>query len=265
MEYFFDKWWRLKEKMADKIIYLFLDYDGTLTPIVDSPQKALISKKTRKLLRTLSTNPRCKIAIISGRQLRDIKKKIGLKNIVYVGNHGLEIEGPRIRFSPALSSTYRKTLEQIKNGLTDKLPAFKGAFIEEKGLSLSLHFRLVKKGLVPQLKTAFHEVVIAHLVKERIRIKSGKMVLEVRPALNWDKGKVVLWLLARQEFASKKNSVLPIYIGDDLTDEDAFRALGNRGITIFVGNPKLSAAKYYLSDTQEVKEMLGRILALRKA
>ena len=96
MEYLFSHWNKLKNRLSDKSILLFFDYDGTLTPIVDYPDKAIISEEVRNLLKDLSARPRCHIGIISGRTLNDVKKMVGLESIIYVGNHGLEIEGPKI-------------------------------------------------------------------------------------------------------------------------------------------------------------------------
>lgn len=99
MDYLFSKWDKLKEALVNKHIFLFLDYDGTLTPIVDYPDKAVISEEVRNLLKDLSAKPRCHVGVISGRALNDVKKMVDLEDIVYVGNHGLEIEGPKIKFS----------------------------------------------------------------------------------------------------------------------------------------------------------------------
>ena len=261
MKNLFRHWDKLKEELSNRYIMLFLDYDGTLTPIVSSPRKALISREAKGILNELSNSPKCKLAIISGRGLKDIINIIGLKGIIYSGNHGLEIKGPKIKFESIVSSRYKAVLEQIKNDLNKKLSSIEGAFVEDKGLSLGLHYRLVDKNNIPQVKTIFHEAVILYLVRNKIKIKTGKMVLEVRPPSEWDKGKVVLWLLARQGFALK--GFVPIYIGDDKTDEDAFKVLRNKGITIFVGKPKPSYAQYYLKDTNEVKEFLKRILVMQ--
>jgi len=265
MKNIFRHWDRLKEELSNRYIMLFLDYDGTLTPIVSSPRIALISREAKELLNELSNSPKCKLAIISGRALKDIINIIGLKGIIYSGNHGLEIKGPKIKFATPVSARYKAILKHLKNNLKKKLSFIKGAFVEDKGLSLSLHYRLVDKKNIPQVKTIFHETVILYLVRNKIKIKTGKMVLEVRPPSEWDKGKVVLWLLTRQRFALKGKNVFPIYIGDDKTDEDAFKALEKKGLTIFVGEPKVSYAKYYLKDTGEVFEFLQKVLVLLNA
>jgi len=262
MRYLFDEWNKLKKRLKDKYIFIFLDFDGTLAPIVETPDKAELSKEVKTLLERIISSPRAKLAFISGRNIEDIKNKIGLKNAIYSGNHGLEIDGPKIKFKPIISLAYKKAAERIKKDLAQKISSIHGAFVEDKGLSLSLHYRLVDKKQIPLVKTIFHEAVILYLVRNKIKIKPGKMVLEVRPPLEWDKGKVVLWLLSRQIFASGKKDILPIYIGDDLTDEDAFKALNKKGLTIFVGEPKESYAQYYLKNPGEAADFLKRLSAV---
>jgi len=254
---------KLKDSLKDKLIFLFLDYDGTLTPIVQSPDKAIISKKTMEILRRLLKNPHCRVAIISGRALKDIKNKIGLEGIIYAGNHGLEIDGPKIKFKAPVPSGYMAILKKIKAILKKKLSKIRGVIIEDKGLTLSVHYRLVDIKDAGLVKTIFHETLAHYIVNNKIKIKPGKKVLEIRPPLEWDKGKIVLWLLARLKFDLGKEPYIPIYIGDDITDEDAFKALKNAGLTVFVGDPGSSRAKYYLKNTQEVTEFLEQILKIK--
>jgi len=265
MKYLFNEWGKLSEEFKDKHLFLFLDYDGSLTPIVATPKQAIIPKQAKELLEKLSKKAEYKIAIISGRALRDIREKVGLKNIIYVGNHGAEIKGPKIKFESPISPRCRAILDHIKTDLENKLSSIRGAILEDKGLSLSVHFRMVDKKQIPQVKAIVHECVILYLVRSKIKIKSGKMVLEIRLPLEWDKGKVVLWLLARQKFTMREKPFVPIYIGDDRTDEDAFKVLKNKGLTIFVGEPKPSHAQYYLKNPREVTQFLERILDLKKA
>lgn len=259
MRYLFNEWDAVKDKINNKYLFIFLDFDGTLASIASSPDKAALSKKAKELLIKLSANRRLKIAFISGRAIGDLKNKVRIKSFIYAGNHGLEIGGPRIDFRPVVPRGYRTALERIKNELERKISSIDGAFVEDKGLSLSLHYRLVNNLRVPLLKTIFHETVILFLVKNRVKIKTGKMVLEVRPPIEWDKGKVVLWLLARQKSALKDKTVFPVYIGDDATDEDAFKALKRKGLTVFVGRPGNSKAGYYLKNTKEVTNFLRLI------
>ncbi|MEK7867994.1 MAG: trehalose-phosphatase [Candidatus Omnitrophota bacterium] len=263
MEHLFFQLNKLKSALKDKFIFIFLDYDGTLTPIVQSPDKAIIPRKTKEILRGLSKNPHCRVSIISGRALKDIKNKIGLEGIIYAGNHGLEIDGPKIKFKSPVSSGYMTILKKIKAILKKKLSKIKGVIIEGKGLTLSVHYRLVDTKDAWLVKTIFHEALIHYIVSNKVKIRPGKKVLEIRPPIEWDKGKIVLWLLARWKFILNGTPCIPIYIGDDATDEDAFKALKNTGLTVFVGDPGNSRAKYYLKNTQEVTEFLEQILKIK--
>ena len=259
MDYLFDKYGKLGRNLSGKFVFLFLDYDGTISPIADAPDKAAISKETKVLLRKTTLRPDRKVAIISGRALEDIKKRIGLKNLIYVGNHGLEIEGPKLRYGYFLASEYKAIIRNIDAKLKNKLQRVKGVLVENKTVCISLHYRMAKKKDMPLIKTAFQEVTLPYVVSNKIEIRSGKKMLEVRPPVKWNKGSVVMWLLTRQKVFVKKKSIIPIYIGDDSTDEDAFKALRKKGITIFVGKPGASLAKYYLKNTSEVIKFLKLI------
>lgn len=265
MVYLFSQWDKIKKNLEGKFLYFFLDYDGTLSPIAKTPDVSFTAKKIKKTLRTLSKSLRCKIAIISGRALKDVKGLLDLKEVVYVGNHGLEIEGPKLRFNAIAPTGFKEILKRIKSDLDKRLSAVKGVLLEDKGYTLSVHYRLVNKKYIPLVKTVFHETIITDLIRNKIKINSGKMLLEVRPPLEWNKGKAVLWLLARQKFALKGNEILPIYMGDDVTDEDAFDALKDKGITIFVGRPKISKAQYYLKNPKQVAQFLKKVLDLQRA
>ncbi len=264
MEYLFSHRNKLKSRLSGKCILLFLDYDGTLTPIVETPDKAIISKEKKDLLDKLSTSPHCRVAIISGRSLRDIKAIVGLKDIIYVGNHGLEIEGPKIKFESQVSPRLKSIIRHIHEEAVSKLSKIKGVLIEDKGLTISVHYRLVDEKDIPELKSILTEITGPYIVRDKIKINSGKKVYEIRPPAMWDKGKVVLWLLARQQFLLERNKILPVYIGDDVTDEDAFKALKKKGLTIFVGEQASSEAQYYLKTTEEVAEFLKLISDLKR-
>jgi trehalose 6-phosphate phosphatase len=259
MKYLWNNLSSIKRWIGNKPIFLFLDYDGTLTPIVQRPQGAALSMEARKLLRTLSKSDRCELAIISGRALSDVKKLVGLKNIAYVGNHGMEIKCPNLNFRHSVPTGYKNDLKQISTILHQALAGTDGVIIEDKGYSISLHYRLVDPKIIPLVKGSFEKVVSTYVQRKRIAVREGKMVLEVRLPLDWDKGKAVLWLLEKKHTSHINADTLPIYIGDDLTDEDAFVLLKDRGITVVVGKQKESEAQYYLNDTAEVVEFLRQI------
>lgn len=264
MDYLFAKFSQIKEQLSNKFILLLLDYDGTLTPIVENPEKAVIPKDTKELLQKLSKSRRFALGIISGRSLEDIKNTVGLENIVYAGNHGLEIEGPKIKFESQVSPQLKSAIHNIARELQKQLLSIKGILIEDKGLTLSIHYRLVDKKDIPVFEKIFSKVANPYIVSGKIKINPGKKVYEIRPPVQWDKGKIVLWLLARQQFASPEFKVLPVYLGDDVTDEDAFKALKRKGWTIFVGKPRSCAADYYLKDTEEVTRFLHLLLEIEE-
>lgn len=261
MEYLFDHWSRIKKSFKCRHLFIFLDFDGTMAPIVKAPAKAVLGQGIRTLLGRLADNPRVELTFISGRNIEDLKNKIGFRNVIYSGNHGLEIEGPKIKFKPVVPPRFKKALEKIKDDLKTETSLIKGILIEDKGLSLSLHYRLVDKRQVSQVKRVFHKIVALPRLRNQIRTRSGKMVLEVLPPVDWDKGKAVLWILAKKAFLSGIVKPMPVYIGDDITDEDAFKALKRKGLAIFVGKQKKSYARYYLKGPRGVAAFLKKLSA----
>ncbi|MDD5348202.1 MAG: trehalose-phosphatase [Candidatus Omnitrophica bacterium] len=264
MKNFWSAWETFKGRIAAKPLMLFFDFDGTLSAFASRPQKAVLARETSNMLSALSKNGSCRIAIVSGRALADVKKKTGLAGLCYVGNHGLEIEGPELRHTINVGKDYRKRLKQIAPRLEAITSGFPGSFVEDKGLSLSVHYRGVDPRRARDLRTRLLALLLPYCVKNRVKIANGKMVLEVRPPKAWDKGKAVQWLIARWKALPGFRGAVPFYAGDDATDEDAFCALGNKGITVAVGKHYHSAAQYYLNTQAEVNELLRRLVKLRK-
>ncbi len=236
-----------------KKYFLFLDYDGTLTPIVKKPDLAMLTKARRSTLKKIAKAPHILVAIISGRKLSDLKQKVGIPGLIYAGNHGFEIAGPGLKIIHSQAKQSKPILKKIKSELQKRLKAIKGTIIEDKGLSLSLHFRLVKAKDLKKVKEIFATTTQPHLKK--VRITHGKKVFEVRPPVKWDKGKAVLWIL--KKFGGK---MIPVYIGDDTTDEDAFRALKNKGLTMRVGKIKGSSAQHFIKNVDGVYKLIKSML-----
>lgn len=239
-------------------LLLFLDYDGTLTPIVSKPHLAKLTQTRRTLLKKISRNPDIIMTVVSGRQLSNLKKLVRLSGIYYAGNHGFEMIGPKTRTIHPKAKAAIPDLRKIKAELKNKLKGIKGILVEDKILTLSLHYRLVRSSQVSKVSRSFKQVVNPYLKKKKVRITSGKKVFEVRPNIKWDKGRAVLWFLKK---LGQGKETFPVYIGDDTTDEDAFKALRQKGITIRVGKQKGSAAKHWVKDVDQVYKLL-RILAL---
>ena len=259
MKHLFDVWGKVAHRLksADHVLFLS-DYDGTLTPIVDEPESAILFRETRKLLRKLAKNRRYTVGIVSGRALPDLKNKVGLEGIIYAGNHGLEIEGFGSSFLEPIAEEMRPFLQMLNRVLLATLRGIKGVFVEDKGLTLSVHYRMVDGAEETKVDDAFKKVTDPLSVTGRIRVTQGKKVYEIRPPVAWDKGKAIAWLIAKFRESSGKGGVLPIYMGDDLTDEDGFEVIEkNNGISIFVGGENSqSIARYFLESPEEVTEFL---------
>jgi trehalose-phosphatase len=241
-------------------LFLFLDYDGTLTPIVSLPELALCSYKVKKLLEKLRDLPGVHLAIISGRSLEDVRKKVSVSGIIYVGNHGLEIENPAGSHKKILPSVRTRELKRIIQNLQNSLKEIPGILFEEKGPILSVHYRNVPQRFFTRIPQVLKEEL--QQWKNRWEITSGKMVWEIRPNIDFHKGKVVKEILK----TLPSQGILPIYLGDDQTDEDAFRVLKGQGISVFIGPGTLpSEADFFLQNPDEVQEFLFRCHEIRVA
>jgi len=262
MQYLFDAWDSISRRLksADNILFL-ADYDGTLTPIVDKPELAVLSHETRNLLRLLAKNHRYTVGIISGRALADLKNKVGIEGIIYAGNHGLEIEGFGTSFFEPIAEEMRPFLHMLNQALSVTLRGIKGVFVENKGLTLSVHYRMVDRMEEMKVDNVFKRITDPLHITGKIRITQGKKVYEIRPPVDWNKGKAISWLIAKLKDSSRKGRILPIYLGDDLTDEDGFKMINKkRGISIFIGaegNP--SEAQYFLKSPEEVAKFLNML------
>lgn len=266
MKHLFQAW----EPFASDIraaahLLLLSDYDGTLTPIVSRPDKAILPPEVRDKLRTLAAKPTISVGIVSGRSLSEVKSLVAVTEIYYAGNHGFEIEGPGIKFIHPVAQAAQSKIQDILRQLTAKLANIEGVLIEDKGLSLSVHYRLVSKKGEPLVAQIFQQVTSPWLRRDEIKVTSGKKIWEVRPQIDWHKGKAVETISQEIKESLKLEQLLIIYLGDDTTDEDAFRIIHRpHGWSIFVGpeNPS-SNADYFLNSTAEVATFLSRLLDLK--
>ncbi|MDP8258241.1 MAG: trehalose-phosphatase [Candidatus Aadella gelida] len=265
MKNFLKEWDKTIKKQIEGYIYVFLDFDGTITPIKKYPKGVILSSIMKKVVEDLSMTKDISVSIISGRELSEIKKMVGIKNIGYVGNHGLESEDEGLKHTIKEALKTEPLMRKINKELRTSLRSFKGIIVENKGLSLSVHYRTVKEKDVKKAKKVFSETVRMYKNKRRIKVGEGKKVWEIRPPMDKNKGTAVLDLLRKKEKAIKK-TITPIYIGDDKTDEDAFRVFKKRGYTVKVckENTKNTYARFYLRNTAEVKKVLENIVILKK-
>jgi len=266
----------IEQVAAGKQLAFFLDYDGTLTPIVDNPNAAVLSEEARSTVRALAA--RYPTAIVSGRARATAQGLVQLDELYYAGSHGFDITGPLRKRArsvaedsasstgeevalPSLSyqvaDSFRPALEEAKTLVEEGIRDVKGALVEDNTFSVSVHYRMVAEGEDRERVEQVVDQVLNGM--PMLRRTEGKMVYELRPSAEWDKGKAVEWLL-EQIKKEYEEDVFPFYIGDDVTDEDAFRIMGDLGgIGIIVSDTAVedgTAASYALHNPLQVVQFL---------
>jgi len=252
-DYFFDKN-PLKALPAETPIFLLLDFDGTLVPIQDDPAACVMAPKIRNELERLAGLPGCRVAILSGRSLADLKERTPAGNICLGGSHGLHISGCGLDFVHPAAEETETLVAKIRRSLAKEIEPIDGAWIENKGLTFALHYRRAGRTQAESARKAFRRAVERNPEKGRLAVLRGKKVLELLPGVSWDKGKAALFITD-----SLSRGSMPLYVGDDTTDETAFRELKARGITVRVGKSKRTAARYYLRSQREVLRLLSEV------
>ena len=252
----FDALVRLRAALADRTLFLFFDYDGTLSPIVERPEAAVLPPAMRARLKRLVEV--CFVSVISGRGLADLEERIGVAGIAYAGSHGFELVEPdgRKLENPEAQEAL-PSLDSAQAALRRHVGTIDGAQLERKRFGLAVHYRRVAEASVPEMERAVKRVLEAS--EGRLALKSGKKVWEFVPALDWDKGKALAWILEKS--GGNTPSALPVYFGDDVTDEDAFRTVAEHGLAIAVGDgPEETAASHRLEDVEAVGMFLDALL-----
>ncbi|MGI9049347.1 MAG: trehalose-phosphatase [Rubrobacteraceae bacterium] len=255
---------KLEQRLMGKQPAVFLDYDGTLTPIVDRPEDATISDSMREAVRGLAE--RCTVCVVSGRDRQVVQELMGLDNLVVAGSHGFDIWSPEEgTIEHDAGSGFEDLLDEVKARVGEEVEDIEGASVEPKKASVAVHYRLVSEEERRGIKESVDSILADH--PDDLKMTPGKMVYEIQPKLDWDKGKAVLYLLETLEL--DRDDVEPMYLGDDVTDEDAFEALAEtspEGIGIFVGRDddpevagRTTAADYVLRTMEEVERFLDTL------
>lgn len=234
---------------------LFLDYDGTLTPIVKKPSLAKMKNNQKKLLKKLALSSDIFLCIVTGRTLKNIKNLLYLPKTFYIATHGFEFFCPAHSIKKPFPEKKLKALILLKRKLRFLLSKFPKSLLEDKKWILTYHFRLVPRKNQKEFVKLFKSITRPFLKSKKIKLHEGKKIIELRPPTNWNKGKAVQYLIKKL----KLKKYLPIYIGDDKTDEDAFKVLKNKGITIKVGKGK-TLAKYRFGNAANVYSFLDKVL-----
>lgn len=230
---------------------IFLDYDGTLSPIVDRPEDATLPDATRHVLGHLAA--RRIVAIVSGRDLHDLRARVGLEHAWYLGSHGFHLAAPDGRDEEYAEAThFLPVLDRAEQQLARALAGEDGVQVERKRYAIAVHFRRAPASAEPRVRQAVERVRDAH---RELRTGAGRKVLELRPGIDWDKGTALGWMLGA--LGRRSEDVFPVYVGDDVTDEDAFRAIEGRGVGVLVrGRSGRTRARYVLDDPDAVRRFL---------
>lgn len=238
---------------------VFLDFDGTLANIVNDPTAATLVDGAREELTRVARF--CPVAVISGRDLADVRARVGVTGIWYAGGDGFELLGPdgqHYQNDAALAAV--PDLERAADTLRERLHDVPGVLVEHKRFGVAVHFRNVAADWVGEVVAAVHDVADREV---RLRVINGRKVTELRPDVDWDKGRALGWVL---DHVVDADNLLPIYVGDDLTDEDAFDALASTGVGIVVRHSedgdRRSAAHFVVDGPDQVRELLERLADL---
>lgn len=251
----------IEEVIDDADVVAFFDYDGVLSPIVSHPDLAVLPDETRAVLAKLADV--VTVAVVSGRDVADVRSKVDLPGIYYAGSHGFDIVGSS--GEPVTDErlegfrAYLEPLDRATAMLEQQLAEVDGAQVERKKFAIAVHYRRVADDNLPRIETAVEQTAPLF---PTLRVATGKKILEFRPDFDWDKGRALQWLLTELGFGDP--TVVPLYFGDDTTDEDAFRVIQKQGIGIVVGRDgPPSLARYALDDTDEVTAFLRRLVEAR--
>lgn len=239
------------ERLSDaEGLLLCTDFDGTLTGIVADPDAPEMRPQNRTSLDRLHARPNVAVAVVSGRALDDLRARVGLENVSYAGNHGLELA---YRGETTVHPVAEKQASEIRTAceaITQRVGHIDGCFVENKGVTATVHHRQADLNDTPEIRRAVEDVV-DELAPDRIEVSTGKAVIELAPAVPWDKGQAVSFFKS-----DVPKTWTTMYLGDDTTDEHAFRAIEPAGVSIHVGDDDETAAVYRTPDPDTVERFL---------
>ncbi len=238
-----------------------LDYDGTLVPIAPRPDEARPTAAVLQLLSRLVRTPRVSVAIVSGRTLANLRMLLPIPGVAYIGTHGLEVCTANGEVTALLPpGAFSTILRQLRKRAEQLVAGVSGVFVEDKGQAFAVHYRLAQPEAAEQVVKWFLVAVRSYQAKgAAIEVLQGNKVVEVHP-LGVNKGKAITWLLQ-----SCDQTTLPVYFGDDATDESAFQVLNRRGVTILVADPpRQTSAQYYLRNPVEVWQFLTHLVETQR-
>jgi trehalose-phosphatase len=244
----------LARRRDGRHLLLLFDFDGTLTPFRPNPEAVHLDDEVRGLLAGLATKPHATVGIISGRRLPDLEKRLKIPGDVYVaGFHGLEIHTPGETFMHPDAAAATSILRGIAESMRAHLTTLPGVFVEDKVFSIALHYREADPAVRLVAQSRFMDVAREYIDAGRLRVLPGACVIELLPGVSWHKGSALQWIRERIERAH--GPTFTVYVGDDVTDEDAFRAVGPEGMTISASE-RASGAEFFVNGPDGVKRLL---------
>lgn len=251
------EWERFRDSLGTGPVEVFLDFDGTLSRIVDQPDDATVDEAVTEALRALSSVAR--VSVVSGRALGDVRSRVGVPGLWYAGSHGFEIEGPGMEpFTVEEAERQRPAVERAAEELAGTVGRIPGCELEPKPFSVAVHYRRVDEDRHDDLVETVERIAR----EQGLRCSPGRAVVEVRPDVDWHKGRA-LERLRDQASGAERDGSIAVYIGDDFTDEDAFAVLGPGDVGVIVRHTeqgdRLTAADWALEDPDETAELLGRV------
>jgi trehalose 6-phosphate phosphatase len=243
-------------------VLLLFDYDGTLTPIVARPEIAILPEETRRSLAALAGMDKFVVGVVSGRGLADLEALVAIPGLVYAGNHGLEISGAGTDFVHQDARSFEADLVEIAESLERELAGIPGTVVDNKRLTLTVHFRSTPDSYSPQVDSTVVATAAAYVDAGTMKITRGKKVVEVRPNLDWGKGQAIEKI--REDCG---DSPYPVFFGDDQTDEDGFSVVQDAGgLAVFIGLPRQNTkALHQLESPAEVAQTLELLAHLDQA
>ena len=246
-------WWDdIAERLRETSPVIFLDYDGTLTPISDVPSQPVLSDSMRGTLRRLAKL--CPVVLVSGRELADIKRRVGLDELVYMASGGFEVIGPYGHYVERSAEEFVPSLDRAEKELRYSIGEIRGALVERRRFAVAVHHRLVDERTMPWLEEIFDRVARKN---PKLRAVKSKRAFELKPNADWDRGRAVGLVIS----TLRLRNAMPVYIGDDNADEEAFKAIGEHGVTIMVTeDARETAAQYVLADELEVQQFLEQVI-----
>lgn len=252
---------RFAARLAGRRPAVFLDYDGVLTPLVDRPDDAVMSDSMRQAVLALAQ--RCSVCVVSGRDRPVVQQLMGIDTLVVAGCHGFDIWSPlEGTIAHDAATGCEDLIFEVRDRLRAEIDAIPGALVEPKRASVAVQYRRTHPEDHAKVTAAVDELLEEYA--GRLKVTPGKMVYELQPKIDWHKGKAVLHLLRMLDLDT--DDVVPLYLGDDITDEDAFRTLVGRGVAIIVAHPddpevanRPTAAEFVLESTVEVEQFLNTL------